>query len=366
MNDASFDAFGVPETPADVTPHWLTRALGRRWPGIEVRSVAGEPLGEGIGQISLLQRLTLDHAGAPEAPRHMVLKMHTAHPDMLGVAVRYRMYEREANFYSRFAHAVPLRTPDVYFAEAEGLERCVMLMEDMSGWHSPDQLIGPTQAQAEQAIDALAALTAAFWDSPDLAAEAEWLPDWNTDYMRDTATDYRACVPEFLARFESRLPPGAGDAARAIADGYDAIADTLSGGPQVLTHYDYRVENMFFRDDATDGFCALDWQLVIRARPGWDIAYFMGTNLPAPFLEEHGEALRDRYFQQLQNSGVQGYSRTDFDADVALNTMAMTGIPIIGGANADLSNPRNEALFTEMSSRAFGEVIRNDCLTHLP
>ena len=366
MNAASSEAIGVPETPAEVTADWLTSALGQRWPGIEVRSVNAEPLGEGIGQISLLQHLTLEHEGAPEAPRHMVLKMHTTHPDMLGVAVRYRMYEREANFYSRFAHAVPLRTPDVYFAEADGLERCVMLIEDMSGWHSPDQLIGPTQEQAEQAIDALAALTAAFWDSSELSNQSSWLPDFNVDYMRDTGRDYRACLPEFLRRYETKLPSGSGDAARTIAERYDDLTEALSTGPQVLTHYDYRLENMFFSDDAAEGFCALDWQLVIRARPGWDIAYFMGTNLPVPFLDEHGEALRNRYFQQLQTNGVQGYSRADFDADFALNTMAMTGIPMIGGANADLSNPRNEALFTEMSSRAFGEVIRNDCLSHLP
>ncbi|HEY5680687.1 MAG TPA: phosphotransferase [Pseudomonadales bacterium] len=360
------DELAVPETPADVTPAWLTRALGQRWPGIEVRSVVGEPLGEGIGQISLLQRLTLEHAGAAEAPRHMVLKMHTTHADMLGVAVRFRMYEREANFYNRFADRVPLRTPEVYHAATEGLERCVMLMEDMSSWHSPDQLAGPTLEEAELAVDSLATLTAAFWNSPELSDHASWLPDFNVGYMSDTGNDYRQCLPEFLRRYETKLPPGSADAARTIADRYDDLTRILSTGPQVLTHYDYRLENMFFRNDAAEAFCALDWQLVMRARPGWDIAYFMGTNLPVSFLDEHGEALRDRYYQQLQSNGVQGYARADLEADLAIGTMAMTGIPIIGGANADLSNPRNEALFTEVGSRAFGAVIGNDCLAYLP
>lgn len=357
---------GVPETPADVTPEWLTGALAQRWPGIEVRRVIGEPLGEGIGQISLLQRLTLEHTGAPEAPRHMVLKMHTTHPGMLGVAVRFRMYEREANFYSRFAHAVPLRTPDVYFAEADDTERCVMLMEDMSGWHSPDQLMGPTQEQAELAVDALAKLTAAFWNSPELSNQSGWLPDFNVAYLRDTGEDYRQWLPEFLRRFETKLPSGSADAARAIAERYNELTHLLSTGPQVLTHYDYRLENMFFQEDDTSEFCVIDWQLIVRARPGWDIAYFMGTNLPTSFLNEHGEALRERYFEGLGKHGISDYARADFEADLAIGTMAMTGIPIIGGANADLSNPRNEALFAEIGSRAFGAVIGNDCLAYLP
>ena len=35
----------------------------------------------------------------------------------------------------------------------------------------------------------------------------------------------------------------------------------------MLTHYDYRLENMFFQEDDTSEFCVIDWQLIVRARP---------------------------------------------------------------------------------------------------
>jgi aminoglycoside/choline kinase family phosphotransferase len=167
-------------------------------------------------------------------------------------------------------------------------------------------LAGPTLAEAELAVDNLATLTAAFWNSPELSDHADWLPDFNVGYMKDTGEDYRAYLDEFLRRYETKLPSGSADAARAIGARYDDLTRILATGPQVLTHYDYRLENMFFRDDAAETFCALDWQLVMRARTGWDIAYFMGTNLPAPFLDEHGEALRNRYLQGCKLTGSKG------------------------------------------------------------
>jgi len=356
----------MPRTTADVTPQWLTAALRGRWPEIEVRRADADVIGAGIGQMSVLQRLTLDHRGAPDAPRQMVLKLHTPHPDMGAVAARYHMYEREVNFYQRLADRVPITTPDVYFAQLDGPDCCVLLMQDLSAWHSPDQISGPTQAETELAVTQLARLTATFWDAPELDAESSWLPDWSDDYMRAGVDDYRACVPEFLRRFESRLPDGSAGAARAIAERLDKLVDVLNTGVRVLTHYDYRVENMFFSNDQPPDFCAVDWQLILRSRPGWDLAYLLGTNLPAEVRRRHANQLKDRYLTALHSEGVSGYSRADLDLDFALNTMAMTTIPVIGGANADLSNPRNVELFAAISGRAFGAVLEDRCLATLP
>ena len=76
--------------------------------------------------------------------------------------------------------------------------------------------------------------------------------------------------------------------------------------------------------------------------------------------------MRQRYLAGLTANGVDGYSRSEFERDVALNTLAMTMIPMIGGANADLSNPRNEALFAAIGTRAFSAVVDGNCLSVLP
>lgn len=46
--------------------------------------------------------------------------------------------------------------------------------------------------------------------------------------------------------------------------------------------------------------------------------------------------------------------------------MAMTVIPVIGGATFDLSNARSHELFGEIMRRSLTSVLANDCLDLLP
>lgn len=52
--------------------------------------------------------------------------------------------------------------------------------------------------------------------------------------------------------------------------------------------------------------------------------------------------------------------------DFALNTLAMTTIAIIGGANANLTNARNRELFTAIGCRAFDAMLEGGCLEAPP
>lgn len=355
----------VPETIESISPQWITAALRGLWPEIEVTEVTTEPIGVGVGQMSVLARLTLQYRGVTDAPGKLVVKLHSSHPDVQALCHHYHIYEREANFYLRLADDVPLRTPNVYFAKHVDGKRLVILMEDMSAWSTPDQLTGPTLTQADLAVRQLARLTAAFWNSPRLETESSWLPDWNSDYMR-AADHYRASVPEFLKRFGEVLPEGGTDAVKAIAEGYDKLADVLNTGIRVLTHYDYRIENMFFSDSDPNFFCLVDWAMPMRSRPGFDFAYLMGTSIPVRMRREHGEHFRNHFFACLESEGIQNYSRADLDLDIALNSMKMTGIPVVAGAAADISVQRNVKLFESISSRTFCSILDGGFLDALP
>jgi len=127
---------------------------------------------------------------------------------------------------------MPVPTPDVYHSVADDSPACVLLMQDLSDWQSPDQLIGPTPGQ-------------------------------------------------------TRLPEGSVAAARTIAASMDRMFDHMASGPQTLMHYDYRVENMLFRPDDPEAFCLVDWQLVMRGRPGWDFAYLERRSVQSPQRSAH-------------------------------------------------------------------------------
>lgn len=355
----------IPETIDSISPRWLTVALRERWPEIEVTAVTMKPIGVGVGQMSVLARLALQHHGAADAPNQLVVKLHSSHPDVQALCHHYHIYEREVYFYLRLAEDVPLRTPDVYFAKHIDGKKLVLLMEDMNAWSTPDQLTGPTLSQADFAIRQLAKLTVAFWNSPRLEAESSWLPDWDADYMR-AADHYRASVPEFLERFGEALPEGGSDAVKAIADGFDKLADVLNSGVRVLTHYDYRIENMLYSNRDPDCFCLIDWAMPMVARPGFDFAYFIGTSIPVETRRKHGQHFCDLYFACLEEEGVQNYSRPDLDLDIALNSMKMTGIPVVAGAAADISDQRSAELFATISRRAFCSVLENGYLDAMP
>ena len=112
------------------------------------------------------------------------------------------------------------------------------------------------------------------------------------------------------------------------------------------------MENFVFASRSSPELSLIDWQLMARLRPGYDIAYFLGTSIPEAMRREHQAALRARYLAGLKAGGVQGYSEARFDTDFRLGTMAMTVIPILGGASFDTSNERSVALFGAILARS--------------
>ena len=118
---------------------------------------------------------------------------------------------------------------------------------------------------------------------------------------------------------------------------------------------------------ATDSEVALiDWQLMSRLHPGWDIAYFLGTSLPVEQRRQWQDDLLARYLDGLKAGGVRDYDARRLLADLRLGSMAMTVIPILGGASFDISNERSTALFGAILNRSLTSVLDHDCVALLP
>src|SRR5580693_8461198 len=166
----------------DLTAEFLTRALAGRLGGAAVTTV--ELAGVGTGQVSDTYRLHLTYdpadnngrrPGAPALPATMIAKVPAADPASRAAARAFRTYEIEASFYRELAPGLPVSLADCYYAgyDAEP-DEYVVLLADLAPAQPGDQLTGLTAAEAAAAIDELAALHAAGWDSQDLAALA-WL-----------------------------------------------------------------------------------------------------------------------------------------------------------------------------------------------
>ncbi|MEQ1868082.1 MAG: oxidoreductase family protein, partial [Micropepsaceae bacterium] len=269
----------LPETMNEVTPAWLQSVLmdHAAFRGKRITGARGTPVGEGIGQMSAIARVELAYDGEP-GPQSVVVKLHAPYQAMRDVGIRYEMFARETAFYQTLAAEVTVPIPTIYFVAWDPpTQRNAMVMQDMCGWHWPDQLAGATLQQAERCIDALAKLGARHWGA-DFSAYP-WLPDTHQPVLKQLADDYRQVVPLTLQRLSEFLSLGERAAVERIARNMDWIGDAIAKPPQILTHYDARLENFVFADTSASQLALIDWQLVARLRPGWDIAYFLAVSL---------------------------------------------------------------------------------------
>jgi hypothetical protein len=356
----------LPETMDEVTLPWLQGAVSAHpaFAGTRIAGFSKKPVGEGIGQMSAIAKLDLSYDGKA-GPASVVVKLHAPFQGMRDVGIRYEMYARETAFYQSLAKNVTVPIPTIYFAGWNpDSARNAMVMEDMSSRHWPDQLRGPTLEQAECCVDAIAQIGAGHWGA-DFTGH-DWLPDSRAPVFGRIVGDYQGAMPIALGNLEKFTTPESRAACERIAKNIHWIYEAMAEPPLVLTHFDTRMENFVFADKSARELALIDWQLMARLRPGYDIAYFLGTSVPEQMRREQQTALRARYLAGLRDGGVKGYDANRFDVDFRLGTMAMTVIPILGGASFDVSNERSVALFGAILSRSMASVLDNDCLSLLP
>ena len=356
----------LPETMDEVTLPWLQGAVADHpaFTGARIASIKKTPVGEGIGQMSAIARLDLTYDGKA-GPASVVVKLHAPFQGMRDVGIRYEMYARETAFYQSLARDVTVSIPTIYFAGWDpGSARNAMVMEDMSGRYWPDQLSGHTLEQAERCVDAIAQVGAGHWGA-DFSGH-DWLPDTRAPVFGRVVGDFEMAAPAALERLSKFTTQVSRAACERIAKNIHWIFERLAEPPLILTHFDTRMENFVFSDRSARELALIDWQLLSRMHPGWDIAYFLGTSIPVEMRREHQDALRARYLAGLKAGGVRDYGGKQFDVDFRLGTMAMMVIPVLGGASFDISNERSVALFGAILQRSLASVLDNGCLALLP
>ncbi len=193
---------GTVSGSAGLTAEFLTQALAGHLAGRTVTAVAALPVG--TGQVSDTYRLCLTYDGPADMPATLIAKVPSADPASRNAARAFRTYEIEASFYDQLAAGLPVSLPTCYYAayDAEPDEYLVLLA-DIAPAAPGDQLAGIGPADAAAAVSELAALHAAGWDRPDLAA----LP-WLNRSGPEAATLLAAVVTDLYPGFGERYAGG--------------------------------------------------------------------------------------------------------------------------------------------------------------
>ncbi|HVF32774.1 MAG TPA: phosphotransferase [Acidimicrobiales bacterium] len=356
-------ATDVPRSLADLTPGWLSAALGAEVVDADVTTIA-----EGEGFMGRLARIALTYADGAAGPASVVAKLPTDEPGAVVLGQMLRVWEREAKFYGELAPALPVRTPRCYHADGDHESGIyALLLEDLSPYDSGDQLAGATAEQAVAGVDWLARFHAAESGGGHGAGMA-WLPATATDPMyQGLGPILEGVFPIFLEKFGHLLPPAtAGWVGKMVPRWSESMADQWL--PPTLVHADFRVDNLFFDGGAGRAgevdVIALDWQSIALGEGAYDLAYFLGGSLPVDLRRERERDLVETYGQTMREHGAAVPVGDElFDVYRRAVLMAMTvGALLMGQLDltinqraVDLANVAVERIYTAGADLAVGE-----------
>jgi Ser/Thr protein kinase RdoA (MazF antagonist) len=289
----------IPETPADLTPAFLSEALGTDVASIRIEDRAAG----GIAVTSHVFRVICDAADGPDS---VVVKI--ANPDYASGPNHYR---REVRFYRDLASEIDLAIPRCFHAAMnEDATRFVLVLEDLTG-RAEHMLDGCDLPASRALVRALANLHAAWWESPRVAAMEGWTKRYMRGRIEEITERCRGAWPKFLDAGAYPVPEGIAGAAEAALDRVPDALERMNRSPKTLIHFDPHVENVLFEGAEP---IIIDWQCACFGHPVMDLVYAVGGNTREDVLAGHGGELLDEYHAALAGHGVKADLRDDHRA----------------------------------------------------
>jgi hypothetical protein len=328
----------MPSGIDDVTPQWLTAALG-----VQVSDVRSEQIAQDSGFSSLLYRL---HLTGERVPSTVIAKL-PAQSEARGAMELLGGYRRELAFYQDIAGRAPMATPRVYTARiVDGTADFVLLLEDLADWDNADHLAGLSMDRARICIEALAGLHA--WSTSNASA-LEVFPSIDTPIARDLL------VPAFGPGWQVYLDKSAVPVSAAVAE-FAAVFDSKAGQAlealterSMLLHGDIRADNLFFDGDRMK---VVDFQFASVGAGAADIAYLVSQGLPSDARRGHDEALVREYLAHLTERGVTDYTFDDAWRHYRFAVAYLMVLPVITLNGWDTLPDRSKALCLKLTERA--------------
>src|SRR4051794_33948065 len=345
-----------PPQPGDVTPAWLTGVLrdcGAISTTTSVVEVRYDSLSEGVGMMGTVSRLHLAYDGK-EGPPSLILKSASEAQMSRGVAARFRLYEREVNFYRTLGSDLEPAVPHAYFAAyAPETVDYAILMEDFVGYQTGDQVVGADIDQARRAVRALAVFHAHYWNRVD-QADFDWVPSTNSELVRESMIE--GCLAGWdtmVGLFPDQLPESLKQAKTAYLSRLPALYAAMVDGQQTLAHTDYRADNLLFgAQSGHQPVVILDWSAVAKSKGVQDLAYFLTQNLSDHCRANHDDELQTLYHQTLLEHGVTDYPLEEYVRDYELAVLFNFVYAIVIASALDISNERATAFVGKLASRS--------------
>ncbi len=346
---------GIPTTVAEITPAWLAEATG-----LDVQAAEIEQIGVGIGVSSALYRARLTGSGCPQT---VVVKLPALAEEAVFTSTVLRMYSREAGFFGELCTKAPVRVPACHHSSIDPeTSQFVLVMEDIGDLRGVDQVAGMDVADAERAVDGLAAWHATWWGQGEELAERGLTVSLGDDI-------YKAVLPMVFGEGWEKLnaeldvPASIREVGPRWTAAMPRLLDDLASEPTTMIHGDYRADNLFFEPDGA--VAAVDFQLIGTGRGAYDLAYFVTQSLRPDDAAVHEPALFDRWVRALAAADVpEGDVRDAWD-DYRKAALFCLVYPVVAWRGMDAGDPRQCGLATTMMERFDRAVAELDLAAFL-
>ncbi|HMO55615.1 MAG TPA: phosphotransferase [Tepidiformaceae bacterium] len=334
----------VPAIPGginELTAEWIEMALQRTAPGSRIASITMQRVGEGVGFLGELTRVSITYAQNPAdaGPSSVIVKLPTNMPEPRAIAAGMGFYEREVGFYREFSEQAGPRVPRCYYVEYEpATQAFVLVLEDFPEAAAGDQLASCTEEQAKLAVRELAKLHARWWES-DALARYDWLHKEGHVFIQILKGAHLQFLPVFEEHWAHKFDPMVGRVARALGERYDQYIEMLMSMRATLAHQDYRLDNVLFGPPGTsEEIVVLDWQLVQKNTGLTDLQYFIAGNLRSDVRKKMTDDLVRLYHDGLCEGGVRDYSLAQCKDDFVRASSVLGFYVVTGVANIDPNN----------------------------
>ena len=360
--DLITSGLGLLASEKDITPTWVEgvmRGSGNLEDGVTVTAVSTERIGEGVGILSILQRVTPTYSGATKAPKSIVVKYPTDDPVQRGTADALVFYIRELTFYRDCAPSAPFKTAKCYGQAIESENtNFTIAMEDISHYRPLNQLDGVSLADSKIMLEKLADFHAMWWNSPKLPAMQDIFPP----LLNPT---YEMVLPMLWAQGWPNVEQYAGhllpDSVRGIGDIWGSKVPWMLGNmmaPLTLAHGDYRADNMMF-DGAEP--VVIDFQITGTGSGMYDVGYFISQSIATEVRRGHDQELVNTYLDRLEFHGI-SINRAEMWRQYLVAICFCVTYGVTSFASYPEQNERGKQLVTDMLLRSLDCVADNDAL----
>jgi hypothetical protein len=323
------------------------------------------PLDAG-GVMGRLFRVTVGYGGQranaqPQPPKTLVAKLPSDSPPNVDLCAVYGFYHREINFYRYAPRWAELPIPKFYYGRVDGDgRRFVLLIEDLADFAPGNQLSGTDHREFTGAIDLAARMHAQFMGRLD-GTDANWLVD-GKDNSKPTCTYYAASLPRVHDEFGKQLSPSDRSVIDGLCEYIPRFWTEMTTPPVSLIHGDFRLENVLFgKNQAERTPRVVDFQFCGRARPAYDLGYFMSQSAQTEVRRSQERGLLERYHRAFQAAGGTGYDFETFLLDYRKAILYCLVYPVVTCGVLDMSSEPIRLFATSYLQRSLAAISDWKC-----